>query len=162
MGSEYIPSAGDIASIVDDLGALYLGTSMPALTGGGLQTPNVWTSRVSIHGTWNGMLVISCTREFAVQATSDLLGVSAAEVSEEDAADGVGELANVIAGNLKAIISSAVGSSCRLSLPRVEREPGQPEGGHQPRQLWFSWRGNLFCVTLVPDSAGVGSSRGEA
>lgn len=162
MNGEYLPLPGDIASIVDDIGALYLGTSMPAVVGGGVQTSRVWTSRVSIQGNWNGMLVISCTREFALQATSDLMGVSVAEVSEDEAVDGVGELANVIGGNLKAIISSAVGSSCRLSLPSVEREPVRTDRAGECQDLWFLWRENLFCVSLIPGEVGMLHSRGDA
>ena len=146
------PAGLEIETIVDDLGSVYVGEPISTALAGDIEQ-DAWTFGVSIRGAWNGEVVLSGSRAFAVQAASDLLGIEPADVSDDDARDGVSEVANVIGGNLKALISAAVGQTCRMTPPCAVRE-GFPESAERQR-LWFSWRRHRFCVRVV-DSAGDG------
>ncbi|WP_067473369.1 chemotaxis protein CheX [Actinomadura hibisca] len=70
---------------------------------------------VSVTGAWDGHVVFTCSREASLRAASALLGVPADEVTADDVADAVGELVNVIGGNVKSLLPDG----CLLSLPHV-------------------------------------------
>ena len=70
---------------------------------------------VAITGAWDGHVVIRATRDLAVSVASALLFVDAAEVSDADLVDATGELANVVAGNVKCLLPQP----SLLALPRV-------------------------------------------
>lgn len=59
---------------------------------------------VEIHGAWQGAVGVICTRDAARLAASAMLEVDAADASETDLHDAVRELANVIGGQVKALL----------------------------------------------------------
>jgi chemotaxis protein CheX len=71
---------------------------------------------VRITGTWTGGIVLQCSSAFAYAAARRVFAGNESALSAEDARDTVGELTNIIGGNLKGILSDG---SCRLSLPTV-------------------------------------------
>lgn len=75
---------------------------------------------VSVTGAWRGHVVIGCSTGASLHAASALLGVPATEVTEDDVADALGELANIIGGNVKALLPEP----CALSLPFVVNGAG--------------------------------------
>ncbi len=72
-------------------------------------------SVVQIVGDWQGAVRLDIDMELARQACANLTGVDAAELSQEDVRDTAGELANMVAGSVKALCAH----SARLSLPSV-------------------------------------------
>lgn len=70
---------------------------------------------VQITGAWEGAVVFECGEAVAAAFTAAMLGLEDEEAEEADVHDVVGELANMLGGNLKAV----VGSEARLSLPTV-------------------------------------------
>lgn len=70
---------------------------------------------VQITGAWEGAVVIECDEVIAGAFTSAMLGLGDEPADESDVHDVVGELANMVGGNLKAV----VGADARLSLPTV-------------------------------------------
>lgn len=73
-----------------------------------------FTAAVFYAGTWKGALLLECSAEQARTWTAHLMSLPS-PITPEDARDGLGELANVIAGNLKPIPPIGVA----LSIPTV-------------------------------------------
>ena len=69
---------------------------------------------VQITGTWSGAVLVQCSPEFAAKA-AQIIFASEGTPSDEDERDALGELSNMIAGNIKALLP---GPSF-LSLPTL-------------------------------------------
>ena len=76
---------------------------------------NFATGCVNIYGGWEGVLVIDCPAALARDAAARMLGCASVDVGSADLQDAVGELTNIIAGNIK----NDFPGECRLSLPVV-------------------------------------------
>jgi chemotaxis protein CheX len=74
---------------------------------------------VSITGTWHGHLVYACSMRAAKKAAAAFLAMEEDEVGAEDISDVLGELANIVGGNVKAMLPAG----CFLSLPTVVLAP---------------------------------------
>jgi chemotaxis protein CheX len=148
MTAPLVLDTTDIANLIGDLAESYLGSAASAGPPAHMEEDS-WTAYVTIRGPWSGAVTLSCHHDLAVAATSVMLGYGPAEVSEEATEDVMGELANVIGGNLKALISASVGETCKLSLPIVTRGPLEIAGSVRQEELWFLWHGFPFCVRLV-------------
>jgi chemotaxis protein CheX len=113
---------------------------------GGLPDDAV-SSWVEVVGPWTGAVVLTCGRSTAEQLSRCLLAEHAPPLlDEEDVADGLGELANVLGGNVKAVLP---GPSV-LGLPEVGSAPG---AGSDVCRVDLLWRGQALTIT-VQGSAG--------
>ncbi|WP_336030514.1 chemotaxis protein CheX [Geodermatophilus sp. FMUSA9-8] len=102
------------------------------------------SSWVGITGPWTGTVVLTTGRDTAVELTRALLREHAPEVLEdEDVDDALGELANVVGGNVKAVLP---GPSA-LGLPEVGATPpaGSPADTVRVDVLW---RGQPLTVSV--------------
>ena len=75
------------------------------------------TGMVGLAGTYTGILSIHCPRSFAMRITSNMLGMEIEEVGE-DVNDALGEIANMLGGYVKQILSKG-GLDINLSIPTV-------------------------------------------
>lgn len=73
------------------------------------------TSAVHLAGEWNGALLLECTGRQACRFTGRFLGMDAPDRVDDVVRDVLGELANMIGGNLKCVLTQGI----RLSLPSV-------------------------------------------
>jgi chemotaxis protein CheX len=73
------------------------------------------TSFVQLTGDWNGTVIFECTKRQACQFSGRMLAMDPPEAVDDDVRDMLGELANMIAGNLK----SGMAPGVRLSMPTV-------------------------------------------
>ncbi len=73
------------------------------------------TGMVGLAGTRKGVLAVHFPRQVALDVTSNFLGLEVSEVNE-DVQDAIGEIANMLGGNLKTILSDR-GRDIQLSLP---------------------------------------------
>jgi chemotaxis protein CheX len=108
------------------------------------------SSWVAIAGPWTGTVVLTVGRSTAEELSRCLLAEHAPPVlDDEDIEDGLGELANVVGGNVKAVLP---GPSV-LGLPEVGSAPaaGRPADTCRVDLLW---RGQSLTIT-VQGSAGV-------
>ena len=87
------------------------------------------TGAVYYAGAWKGALLLECSLAQAIAWGSRLMDASA-PVAAEDARDSLGELCNVLAGNLKPLLPPGVGLStpsvvkgADYSLARMRRHP---------------------------------------
>lgn len=73
------------------------------------------TGMVGLAGTHKGLLLIHVPNPIAMAITGNFLGLEVDEINE-DVQDAIGEIANMLGGNLKAILSDN-GKDIELSLP---------------------------------------------
>jgi chemotaxis protein CheX len=108
---------------------------------------------VEIVGPWTGTVVLTCSRTTAEELSRCLLAEHAPPVlDDEDVQDGLGELANVVGGNVKAVLP---GPSV-LGLPEVgSGPPAGPTTGPPADtcRVDLLWRGQSLTIT-VQGSAG--------
>lgn len=72
---------------------------------------------VGMAGTYTGILAIHCPQKFALKITSNMLGMDVDEVGE-DVNDALGEIANMLGGYVKMVLSKG-GMDINLSIPTV-------------------------------------------
>jgi chemotaxis protein CheX len=73
------------------------------------------TSFVHLTGGWNGAVLFECTTQQACQFAGRILAMDPPEAVDDDVRDVIGEMANMIGGNMK----SAMAPGVRLSMPTV-------------------------------------------
>ena len=76
---------------------------------------NRLTSSVYLTGGWNGAVFLECTSLQARQFAGLILAMDPPEMVDDDVRDVLGELANMIGGNLK----SGMAAGVQLSMPTV-------------------------------------------
>jgi hypothetical protein len=105
---------------------------------------DVVSSWVDIIGPWTGSVVVTCAPATAAALTESVLMTRPPEVvDDEDVADALGELANVLGGNIKSVLPG----ESRLGLPRVGSAP--PRGRlDDVRSIVGQWRGNFLTITV--------------
>jgi chemotaxis protein CheX len=72
---------------------------------------------VGMAGSYTGMLSIHCPSKLAMRITSNMLGLDVEEVGE-DVSDALGEIANMLGGHVKQVLSKG-GLDLNLSIPTV-------------------------------------------
>lgn len=105
------------------------------------------TASVFYAGSWNGAVLLECSVEQAMNWTARLLSLDP-PVTLDDARDGLGELTNMLAGNLKPMFPP--GTS--LSIPSVVLggEPALRLVGKNVRErICFCDDTGPFAITLV-------------
>jgi len=108
---------------------------------------NCFTAAVYYAGEWKGALMLECSREQAMDWAARFMSLDP-PVTLDDARDGLGELANMMAGNLKPLLPPGVG----LSLPCVVQGTDYSMrmcGGNLNESLCFADGLGRFRVTLV-------------
>ncbi|MFY9855428.1 MAG: chemotaxis protein CheX [Terracidiphilus sp.] len=73
------------------------------------------TSSVYLTGDWNGAVLLDCNPRQACQFAGRILSMDPPEVVDDDVRDVLGELANMIGGNMKCSMTTGVS----LSMPTV-------------------------------------------
>jgi len=74
---------------------------------------------VSLAGSVSGTVNIHVSNTFATQITANMLGMELDEIdSDEEVHDVIGELSNMIGGDLKSRLCDA-GFTCELSIPSI-------------------------------------------
>lgn len=76
------------------------------------------TGSISFTGKMNGMVYLTMSPSMARAVTGSILGLKQAEVGDEEIGDVVGELTNMVTGNLKSKMTDQ-GYNCTLSIPTV-------------------------------------------
>jgi chemotaxis protein CheX len=109
------------------------------------------SSWVEIVGPWNGAVVLTCGRATAEELSRSLLAQHAPPVLDlEDIEDALGELANVVGGNVKAVLP---GPSV-LGLPEVGTAPVASSPADTCR-VDLLWRGQSLTITVQGSTGAV-------
>jgi chemotaxis protein CheX len=83
-------------------------------TGSGVGSRTV-TGCVQITGAWEGAVTVHCSVVLAKVLTAAMFMVDPDDTTPDEVTDALGELANMVGGNVKALLPEP----CRISLPAV-------------------------------------------
>ena len=104
---------------------------------------------VSMAGTVSGTVNIYVSDIFAKVITADMLGMDVDEVeSDEEIHDVVGELSNMIGGDLKSRLCDA-GFECSLSIPSITSGKDfqiESKGWAVNEQVFFEYRDHIALI----------------
>jgi chemotaxis protein CheX len=103
-----------IATIAESVFSTMLELSIHPLPHASASDVSAMTAAVYYVGAWNGALLLECSLDQAMAWGSHLMDIPA-PITREDARDSLGELCNVLAGNLKPMLPPGVA----LSAPSV-------------------------------------------
>ena len=121
MSVDVVVSENDLAEMVEQVWVSYLdpeGVS-PLVPTYDENQPSEVHSSVSITGSWTGVIVYASSTTAARRAAAAFLAMGEDEVGTEDLSDVLGELANIVGGNVKAMLPPGT----LLSLPQVVLAP---------------------------------------
>jgi chemotaxis protein CheX len=149
MSTQVIPTAPDLSDIVAQVWSSYLDPEglHPLVAKGTEPTVVDVVASVSISGGWSGHVVVSCSEGAAKHAAGAFLMTDAADVTAEDVADVMGELANIVGGNVKSMLPA----SSFVSLPHVVVAPDSTV--HWPAcvqicELAGTWHGESVSISM--------------
>jgi chemotaxis protein CheX len=110
---------------------------------------NRLTAAVQLTGNWNGAVLVECSREQACHFASRFLSMNPPETVDDMVRDVLGELANMIGGNLKCLLKRGI----RLSMPTVVDGSDYALricGAEKRQQFAFQSAEGQFWVTILP------------
>ena len=106
----------DIVRITRTVFGAVLGVDVEPVAGADLpHAPVEVTGVVSVTGSWNGAIVFSCEARHARSIAATMFGAETGAAGDLELTDAIGEVANMIGGNFKAMLPSPA----QLSLPSV-------------------------------------------
>jgi chemotaxis protein CheX len=103
---------------------------------------------VHISGAWEGVVTVESTSDLARRAAAILLGVEEESATPEELSDTLGELTNIIGGNIKGLLPEP----SRLSVPAVFRGNDSNltvKGSRLVSAVGFQCEGQPLRVTLM-------------
>ena len=137
------PSYDDVQMLVEEVWTSFLGTEEPLLPCGPAEMSVGWSAAVTVSGEWHGMVSVELPTGLAEEVTRRMLMVE--DAHDEDVADAVGELVNMIGGNVKSLMP---GPSV-LSLPVVAAgRVARPSDTVEVCRLDASWAGTPLLVSV--------------
>jgi chemotaxis protein CheX len=137
------PTLSDVQMVVEEVWSSFLGAEEPLLPGMPGELATGWSAAVTVSGAWDGMISVEVPTEMAEEVTRRMLAVD--EAADEDVADAVGELVNMIGGNVKSLMP---GPSA-LSLPVVAAgRVARSSDAVEVCRLDASWAGSPLLVSV--------------
>ena len=134
----------DIDDIVQSVFSLCVGMEAARVPRGDVPQGELMVASVAITGAWSGAVAVSCSAALARRTAEAMFGTTEL-ASDEEARDALREVANIIAGNYKSLVSSP----SRLSLPIMgDRQLAGP-GHRMTCELWFDCGGDLLVVRVA-------------
>jgi chemotaxis protein CheX len=85
------------------------------------------SATVAISGAWEGRATLTCPLALADRAAARMFGIAPGTAKPDQVSDALGELANIVGGNVKALLPEP----CKLSLPRVETGSGYARSANE-------------------------------
>lgn len=149
-----VPAPDDVRAVTEEVWSTFLGHTDPLVIGDAPAFTPEWSASVTIKGEWNGMVVLNLTAAGARLVTCGMLGMDPEtdEASDADVVDAVGELVNMVGGNVKSLVPGP----SQLSLPLVAT--GQFAHGTDEQELVrlaFAWGTEPIAVTVHSGRAAV-------
>jgi CheY-specific phosphatase CheX len=141
----------DVAALIDEIWLTTLGlathrvapetVSLPAQT-------DTLDGIINITGAWQATVALQVPRRLAERVASVMFQLHDTTPALEDMQDAVGELTNMLGGNIKALLPG----ECHLSLPAVVEGRGytvRVPSSHIAERLAFECEGYAAVVTLM-------------
>ena len=138
----------NVVPVVDMVFTTMLGLKVELYPMPWVRPPDMVTSAVYFAGAWQGAVLLECTRAQARTFAQLLMSIGPPATIDEDVRDTLGELANMLAGNLKSVLPSGV----VLSMPSVIEGSDyslQICGKRSIERVPFWSTADVFGVTLV-------------
>lgn len=103
------------------------------------------TGSVDITGAWNGAVELTCSRTAARLAAATMYALDEASVTDGEVLDAVGELVNIVGGNIKSLLPGPTD----LSLPSVhDTAPVAPDGAELEAEALLAWTAEPVAVRV--------------
>jgi chemotaxis protein CheX len=148
MSVETVPTVADLVAICEQVWESYLEPDgrNPFQPCGPMAGTNEMFAAVSITGNWHGHVAVTCSARAARYAAAAFLLMDPDEVGSDDVVDVLGELANIIGGNVKSMLPAG----CFVSLPHVVMNGGATRfpSAVQVCELAGTWRGEPMSISL--------------
>jgi len=144
------PEVTDVQAIVEQVWSSFLGEEEPLLPRlaepGQFAADEAWSAAVSISGGWDATVTVELSAPVALSLTRTMLGLDDIDDAEDgDVADAVGELVNMVGGNVKSLMP---GPSV-LSLPAVAAgRAAHPSGAAEIARFDGVWAGEPVRVAV--------------
>jgi chemotaxis protein CheX len=138
----------DISSIVVDVFRTMLNMEIEAQPDGELDATSSVSAAVHFAGEWKGAVLIQMSPALACTLCARLLRVEPPPIYDDNVRDAMGELANMVAGNLKSVLPPGVA----ISMPIVVEGSDYALrvcGGNLTTIVRFSSAHGDFLCTLV-------------
>ena len=109
-------SEEQVVGIAQEVWESFLGLELLPAGTGDLEAEGTTTSAVvQITGAWEGSVLLTCPSTLARAAAGAMFDSDEDDLSEEEVADALGELVNMVGGNIKSLLPSP----SQLSIPTV-------------------------------------------
>ncbi|WP_183094873.1 chemotaxis protein CheX [Nocardioides stalactiti] len=144
------PELTDLQAVVEEVWSTFVGYEHPLcvrqVPAGTPLDSGVWSGAVSVTGEWQGAVTVELADDVAVAISRVMLDVDPSEsLNDDDVADAVGELVNMIGGNVKSLMP---GPSA-LSLPAVAAGRAVfPSDAHEVARLDLLWTNQPVRITV--------------
>jgi len=116
MIRERFASDEQIVGITQDVWSSFVGTAIgSAAEEVALDAVDVTVGCVEVTGDWKGCVLLACPEQLARTAASAMFDLPAEQLTGDEIADALGELTNMVAGNIKSLLPGP----SRLSIPVV-------------------------------------------
>ena len=150
MSTPVVPDVYDVEQIVAEVFGSFLGgdESLPVPAPAG---DTAVSSSVSITGGWDGHVVFGCSTAASRTAAALLLAMPEDELAEADVADAVGELVNMIGGNIKSLLPGP--SALTLPLVSLGGAALHLPSSTEALRLDLNWQGEPVRVSVWASSA---------
>ncbi len=113
--------------------------------------PSMMTGCIQITGAWQGAVTVECSGGLARRVASIMFGEDACDITSDQINDALGELTNIVGGNIKALLPEP----SHLSMPAVTEGTDyffSVPGSRQMAQMSFSCEGKPFQVTILQNT----------
>jgi chemotaxis protein CheX len=142
-----LPDTYDVEQIVGDVFGSFLGgdEALPLLAAPSTGDPAV-AACVSITGGWSGHVVFACSLPASRTAAALLLLTPEDQLADADIADAVGELANMIGGNIKSLLPGP--SVLTLPLVNIGGATLHLPSSAEAVRLDLTWQGEPVRVSV--------------
>ena len=139
---------GDLARIVQSVFRTMMDMDVVTLGEPWRQPPDAITAAVHFTGDWRGTTLVECNEQQARLFAQRFMGIPMPPALDDDVRDVLGELANMVAGNLKSLLPKGVD----LSIPTVVEGRDYSLhvcGGNIVERSIFTGSAGDFCVTVI-------------
>ena len=149
MTATMAPTGDDLQQIAEQVWASYLDTDgeKPLVPLPPDKLSKDVVAGVAVSGAWHGLVLVACSSVASKEAAAALLGMGADEVTDGDVDDALGELANVIGGNVKSLLPEP----CSLGLPEVHNDADDDPWlvGDEICRVEATWMGEPMEVSVL-------------
>lgn len=141
----------DIAALIDEIWLTTLGLAthrVPTATAGLPADVDTLDGLINITGAWQATVALQIPRPLAERVAAAMFLLEGTSPTAEDMQDAVGELTNMLGGNIKALLEG----DCHLSLPAVVEGRGytvRVPSSHVAERVAFECDGHPAVVTLM-------------